>query len=469
MDITKRQNETPKYYLLLFWTWDQPSIANGVQIRDAANQFYIPISERLSTLRDLKVLLSVSPLLLDRLSRLHIDDVARYLRSAAENGTVELAGTVDAAMPLLLKYDGGEELTRRLMQSSRQKYRRSFGDVWRGRTFIPHQLAFSPKMVGILCDAGYETVVLDASAYDSVNATPIPHNKVLDIGDLNAVLRSDDWSNTYIANSTNNPEWNAAEYVRSMIHGLKRWAGEDSGFVVVGYNGEILRNQIKRGANGETINVDPVAALEQLVQAHASSYFEANPNVNPNLRILRTDYEFTTPPSNTNELAITLVNTSGLLQKFGTIPAEVEKSSWSSSKYDIQAGNPYPLVSDPENEIHQLLSEMMGILIGVTDEARGAVNGNAAARRYLRAATNGLNYGLHPSVMLNANIGPHWHPEYVRRMAHLLQESVYGGLRSLELSGYNRAIIPGLDFNTDELRERIESLGARVGEITRAA
>lgn len=447
---------SPINYAVLFWTWDQPPILDEAQLKQVAHDFYIPVSERLAATNNFNVLLGVSPLLLRRLNNLHIDDVARNLRMASDNGTVEIAGTVDATLPLLLQYPGGEKAARRLIKTGVKDYKRIIGE--RVRTFIPHQLTLTQQIASMLGDAGYDTVVLDSSFYGALNQGLLPPNRLFDIDGMNVVFRSNDWSNRFARESVHNPDWDVQLYVFNMIQGLGNWAsryewemarnssgGENeqqkSGFVVVGYNGEILGEQYKKRTDGSTEKVHPVEALELLATALNRTY--SGPK---------------NKDGSHDSFGIRLIGIKQLQQKFGSLPLNISEVSYRS-----------PLVLDSHDTLQQALSQMTGIAVGVISEAQGAVNGNADARTYLEHATAALSYILHPFMPRPEVQNPEYgRPTDILRALGHLKLSIFSGLRSLELSGYDGNQIPTLNATTDEIRGNVKSLGLKVREFTRA-
>jgi len=112
-------------------------------------------------------------------------------------------------------------------------------------------------------------------------------------------------------------------------------------------------------------------------------------------------------------------------------------SSWSTSAEDIAAGNPYPLWSDKDNEIHRLQWEHLRLCIEMVNKAQECSDSDECGL-FGRIARGFLDAAEHSCQFWWASRRPHWEVNMVFRGLADQGQAALNASRSVELSGASR-------------------------------
>ena len=112
---------------------------------------------------------------------------------------------------------------------------------------------------------------------------------------------------------------------------------------------------------------------------------------------------------------------------------EPKPSSWSTTGEDLNAGNPYPLWSDPNNQIHQLQWEHINICIDMVKKAMERAD-NETSKYYADIARGLLDRALHSDQFWWASRRPMWDINLINRGLLQQHEALLNAYKAIKTS-----------------------------------
>jgi predicted glycosyl hydrolase (DUF1957 family) len=290
----------------------QPVNIDAYAIKEAADLSYRRIVRALEKNPRSKFTLNVTGCLLVRLDELGYGALIGKMADLIVQGRVELTGTA-AYHPLLPLLPENE--VKKQVRENEEIIRKYFGD-YRPRGFYLPEMAYGPEAAKIIRGLGYEWIILDEiSATGSLDETDTGLVYEDSRSGLAVVFRSRRLSKTYVPETLNNQ--------------LDR--GETDGVFLTGTDGELygLRHLDQSG------QFERLLGREELETITVSEFIG-----------------------------------SGIERKStGLVP-----SNWDSTSAELEAGLPYALWRNPDNEIQEKLWQMAYIAYEAVEENRDDAN-----------------------------------------------------------------------------------------------
>jgi len=140
---------------------------------------------------------------------------------------------------------------------------------------------------------------------------------------------------------------------------------------------------------------------------------------------------------------------------------EPHASSWSTTREDIAAGNPYPLWKAPGNTVHDLQWEYVEHCASLTELARAHGAGEGPSAVFRRLADEGLQPALHSCQFWWASRRPWWDVPMIQRGFLLLQATLLNAAKAVTLSDADDAVKREVEWRVaaaGDIRARLERM-----------
>jgi len=269
---------------------------------------------------------SLTELLLKHGHKKVIDDIGLGL----ENKRIELTGT--AAYHPILPILPDDEIKWHIGLNDR-KHKEIFGDLWEPRGFFPPEMAFSPTLAKIVKEMGYEWIITEDVVHDLDRA--IPNDSIAAIDGLPVFFRSSHWSNTFSSYNPDRGNTNAEEFVHALDKAMPKGT-----YMILAFDGETI-------GHCQYYTEETMAWLANTMEQEGiNSVFVSD-----------------------------LLDIYPRVEKIAPSDGNSYEGSWSTSKENISANNPFPLWKDPTNVIHASLDEL-------TEHVRSTVKSSEKDPRY---------------------------------------------------------------------------------------
>ncbi|MFH0961465.1 MAG: hypothetical protein V1820_02165 [archaeon] len=367
------------------WHFYQPPWQTDYWISRISEECYAPVTEWLLRNPEFRVAVNINNSLVRHFERLSLSGIIDNLGSAADAGTVEFTGSsaYHALLPTLLSsHSGGEGEVRRQIELNEEGNRKVFGTSWNPAGFFPPEAAFSAELAKTIKAAGYRFAITDAVIFDSANpGKSIPHSEVGTVEGLPVFFRSG-WSNEFTISRPGRKDYNLSRYVSDLKRATEGWFNGKGGHLSLAYDVETIGHHIR--------------PYRERLDEYAGA-FEAS-GIRPE-------------------------HFSRILEEFpGRPELRTNPGSWSTTKEDIAAGNPFPLWDSPRNPVHSALKEATAVAIESVH--RSAASRALAPEEYL-SARDKLDRGLQSCKEWWANPPGQYSPANIRAGAGLL----FGAIR----------------------------------------
>ncbi len=293
-----------KYISLLLHIF-QPPTQDIALVAQIDSECYTPLS-RLLAVSGAKIGININYSLTEQLDKLNSASLEHL--AGAENLEFTDSGAYHPIFPLI-----SEEDVRRQLKLNSEGNRRLLGDNYNPSGVFPPEMAYSPLLPSIFGGMGYTWTVTDDIPW-SWTGQEVPFRTIPTVDNVAVLLRSNFWSNRI---SFHGEDGTAT--AREIIDGMNSWAGEDDSYILIAMDGETFGHHRK-------------GTIERFL----TPFFEELAG--------RSDAVMVTPGK--------------LIERFPVIEADVPSGSWSTTPGDLDADKPWPLWSDPDNQIHTCLSEL---------------------------------------------------------------------------------------------------------------
>jgi predicted glycosyl hydrolase (DUF1957 family) len=288
------------YFSLLFHIY-QPPIQIPQVVKQIVNESYRPIIDALRQHPKAKITLNINGTLTEQLNDFGYNDIIEGIATLASRGQIEFSGSgkFHPLLPLI-----PEPEIERQIKLNEETNKFFFGDVYNPIGFFPPEMAISEKVISVVRKAGYEWIIMSGIA-NTLPEFPTTNISQHENG-LKFIFRDD-----YISIDC---AFDKVNTVETFIERLYYKNTSEDYYVVLAMDGETFGHHVKYAVKNFLIPL-----------------FDQVPN--------RDDVKMST--------------ISEIIDKFPKgISQNPRDSSWSTMPYDLAHDVPFPLWSDPNNEIH---------------------------------------------------------------------------------------------------------------------
>jgi hypothetical protein len=370
----------------------QPPIQSHYYISRAAEESYRPLLSVLREHANARVAININAVLTDLLQEHGFGDVVRSMQELAERGQVEFVGSgkFHPILPLI-----PEAERKRAIADNARTNLGAFGDAWKPRGFFPPEMCYDEAILNSIADAGHDWVIVSGVACPAEWPTNVIYRLRARSRSMHVLFRDDARSNRISFQETD-PTRFLADVSGVGAGGLA--------YVMTAMDAETFGHHIR--------------GWEKTFLGATMSAIAAQPAKWPDSR--------TSP--------VTMVLPSDLLTLIpeGAI-VEPMPSSWSTSRDDIAALNPYPLWQSPGNPIHTLQWEYVDLCIELVAVAHRHARVDHA-RKFADLASEKLQPALHSCQFWWASKRPMWDVPMIHRGFLLLTEVALYASKAIHLS-----------------------------------
>ena len=332
-----------------------------------------------------KVTINMCGVLTDMLSNHGYQDVLTGLKELGQNSQVEFVGSAKfhAILPLI-----PEKEVKRQIELNRKTNLFFFGDVYRPKGFFLPEMCYSDEVASIVREMGYEWVIVSGIACQGKWPLDYISAVKLSSGAIKTFFRDD-----IISNMISFKNIDAKAFV-SNLKGLAKEEGDI--YVITAMDAETFGHHIPQ--------------WETLFLAEVYKMIEGSEEIQA-------------------------VNISGLLEKFPSVKSKPpRRSSWSTTKEEIIAGNFYPLWNTPHNAIHKLQWEHINICLELLEEAEDQKD-NEKSEAFFNTAREIMDAAFHSCQFWWANRDRMWSEGMINKGLILQEEVILNAYLAVTNSG----------------------------------
>ncbi|MEI8062313.1 MAG: hypothetical protein WCG97_03385 [bacterium] len=345
----------------------QPADQQSDVLDAIVSQCYRPLLEHLRDNKNVRLTLNINGALMELFDRHGYRDLIEMMKVMGKDGRIEFTSSAKyhAFLPLLNK----EEIIRQI-QMNDETNRSYLGDAYNPQGFFPPEMAFKEDLVPIIEDLGFKWIILDEIAAHGETGT-VDYNKIYKIKNSNVKVffRERRLSNLIMSAVVRSPE--------TLVEAMKKDL-ESGRYVITAMDGETFGHH------------------------------------RPGLEKMLFDV-FRTPQ-------FKLVNISDLIGLYKETEEIVPvKSTWASSKQDIDQGIQFLSWSDPENILHTMQWKLVNLVLEQLEKMQKGTPEYADVRKKMDRALASDHFWW-------ASAKPWWSMEMIEDGAYRLLET----LRSIQ-------------------------------------
>ncbi|MFN8507807.1 MAG: hypothetical protein U0547_09605 [Dehalococcoidia bacterium] len=398
--------------------YQPPTQAHEI-VQRIANESYRPLLKVLLAHPKARVAINMNAVLTEMLVDHGLGDVVDGLRLLGERGQVEFVGSgqYHPILPLIPEAERERSIT-----GNARVNRRLLGESYSPRGFFPPEMCYSAEILPEVAAARHEWLVLSGVACPS--DWPIDHVYRVPVdGHFLHVLFRDDVRSNRISFRETDPG--------RFVEDLSRVGGGRDAYVLTAMDAETYGHHIK-GWEQEFL-----AATYQLIESpHRPRHVERHTSV------------------------VEMCLPSELIGRFPDGPVvEPFPSSWSTTRDDIAAMNPYPLWHAPGNQVHDTQWEYVQHCIDVLAVAQRYAAGGEAAK-FAGWAAEKLEPALHSCQFWWASKRPMWDVPMVYKGFVLLEEVLMYSAHAVSVGDASERV-------KREVRWRVAAAGAARDRLER--
>jgi alpha-amylase/alpha-mannosidase (GH57 family) len=394
-------------------SWQEPGV-----LAQIVEESYRPLLRVFRARPQMRVSVNINAVTVEMLAEYGHRDVVKSLRELAESGQIELTGSgkYHPILPLIPP----DEASRQIALNA-ESHARSFGALYKPRGFFPPEMAYAPPTALQVAAAGHHWLLLSGIACPA--AWPLERvHRVKQAPALAVLFRDDILSNIISFRNTDVPDF---------IHKLRALAhARAPRYVVLAMDAETYGHHI-RGWEEEFLGrlYDAIAAPAPAARRRAARALDAS----------------FIQPSTLSEIVEAFPAGTALTPR---------TSSWSTTQFDLDNLDPFPLWKHPGNQVQELLWRHLDHVLGMFAEARRL----APESDEMRAARLALDRAEHSDQFWWASRRPHWSPALVERGLSIQREALLHAARAIL-----RSSAPDADKHSAEDRlASAHSLAARI-------
>jgi len=288
------------YFAFLFHIY-QPPVQIPQVVKQIVNESYRPIIDALRTHQEAKISLNINGTLTEQLNDFGYNNIIEGIATLASRNQIEFTGSgkFHPLLPLIPE----PEIERQILLNE-ETNKMFFGNVYKPVGFFPPEMAISERVISVVRKLGYDWIIMSgiANTLPEFPTTTISQHQ----NGLKFIFRDD-----YISIDCAFDKVNTVDTFIERLH--YRHTSEDY-YVVLAMDGETFGHHVKHAIKNFLIPL-----------------FNETPH--------RDDIQMCT--------------VSEIIKKFPVgITQNPRDSSWSTMPYDLAHDVPFPLWSDPNNEIH---------------------------------------------------------------------------------------------------------------------
>ena len=415
------------YWAPLLHFYQPPTQLHGV-LRKVVDESYRPLIELFRSLPYSKATVNINAVLTEMLYDHGFNDVLQGLCDLAARGQVEFTGSAKyhPILPLIPR----EEIERQISLNAIVN-RRFLKNEYNPQGFFPPEMCYSEDILQPVIAAGHRWIVLSGIACPVEWPMNIIHEISTD-GNSIAVLFRDNILSDKI--SFQNID---AEGFISHLMDMRGWASDDI-YVITAMDAETFGHHIQDWEKlflsevYEALNPETADRYAAVSPTQPSTDTSASPE---HRNIIAQQHQSLLQSREAAEgKDIEIVTISQLLDIFprGSV-IEPVPSSWSTSKEDIEAGNPYPLWKDRNNAIHRLQWWHLQIALEMVNKAVSVAH-SEPVKRYSDIARALMDTSLHSCQFWWANHKPMWDINLIDRGLEQQREVIVNAYKAISIS-----------------------------------
>jgi len=324
------------YWAQLFHFYQPPTQLPSV-LEKICDESYRPLLEVFRQYPNAKATVNINGVLTEMLKGCGHRDIIDGLKELASKGQIELTGSgkYHPILPLI-----PAEEAKRQIELNQKTNSFFFGDAYKPSGFFPPEMAYSRDILPMVTGAGHRWLILSGVACPA----DWPVDTIYQVeheGKRLAVFFRDN----LLSNQISFQELGPHDFLEH-LKGLK--GDRENIYVVTAMDAETYGHHIQ---DWEELFL---AEVYEELQVRSETYAHIRQK-----KVLATQHTSLLQDAETAQQ----VQTATISQLLELFPAgkviDPKPSSWSTTAEDIEAGNPYPLWQDKDNEIHHLQWEHM--------------------------------------------------------------------------------------------------------------
>jgi len=291
----------------------QPIDQSKEILKRVVNESYRPLFGGLLKIPGIKINLNINGALTEILVKEGYGDVIESIKNLADAGKIEF--TESAKYHPLLPFLKREEIIRQIHENYKTN-RKYFGKAYKPVCFFLPEMAYSGSAAKIISKLGYKMILLDEISYDGGNTNP-PRNRLFTIkgtNDLVAVFRERRVSNCVMSAIIRN-EKEFSDLIGEEVNENK--------YLCTAMDGETFGHH-RPGMEKILFKIVEIKTPAQIFLSELLNYFPKSDKISP------------------------------------------VKSTWASSKENIEKGIQFYSWKNPKNKIHQLQWKFLNFVLEVT-------------------------------------------------------------------------------------------------------
>jgi alpha-amylase/alpha-mannosidase (GH57 family) len=374
---------------MIYWAqllhFYQPPTQFPAVLNKICEESYRPLLEVFSQYPNARATVNINGVLSEMLRDCGHRDIIEGLRELTDKGQIELTGS-GKYHPILPLIPPGE--VKRQIELNQKTNTFFFGAAFKPAGFFPPEMAYGRDIVSPIVETGYRWIILSGVACPA-NWPVDSIYQVEHEGKRLAVLFRDD----IVSNKISFQDLSPGEFLE---HLRAQKGDRENIYVITAMDAETYGHHIK---NWEQLFL---AEVYEDLEVRSESYAHIQQS-----KALSSQHVAILQDTGTAQ-EVQTVTISQLLETFP--PGEVidpKPSSWSTSAEDIEAGNPYPLWADKDNELHRLQWEHLAICMDMCSKA-SEVADSEESRHFAGIARGLLDRALHSDQFWWASRRPMW-------------------------------------------------------------
>jgi hypothetical protein len=445
------------YLAFLLHFYQPPGQLAGV-LRRIADESYRPLLRLFEAHPTARATVNVNGVLTEMLDDHGHRDVIEGLARLAAAGQIEFTGSgkYHPILPLIAPAEAARQIA-----LNDETNARLFGPVYRPRGFFPPEMAWEHALTPLVAASGKEWVILSGVACpvawpldrvhrtaavpvaalhaapatdgtrpgtaDRAGTVPEDASRSAALASLAVVFRDDLLSNKIAFRSTDAPTFRRE---------LEALAGAEDRYVVIAMDAETFGHHIP-GWEEEFLGrfFRLLAEAEQAPARAAPTAVTGAPSGDalPGPERAAARAAPSHPASDAAPVTIRLVTVGDVVDRFPAGETVVPRpSSWSTTRDDLDHGNPYPLWRHRGNELHRLLWRHLEQALALLAMAARHTGPDGDAD--LRAARAFADIAQHSDQFWWASRRPHWSVNLVHRGLNMQRDLILNAVRAINLS-----------------------------------
>lgn len=401
------------YWAPLLHFYQPPTQLHWV-LDKVCDESYRPLIKVFQELPSAKVTVNINGVLTELLWDHGKRDIIKGLARLAENGQLEFTGSgkYHPILPLIPQ----DEMRGQITQNNRIN-RRLFGKAFAPKGFFSPEMCYGTEIVEPVIETGHQWILLSGVACPVDWPLNVIHEISLNSERLPVFFRDDILSNKICFHGID---------AYGFLGHLAQLRGEhEDMYVITAMDAETFGHHIKHWER---------LFLEEVYEA-----LEPPEPVKVGVRQLQLlageHRDIIALQERVETREVEVVTISELLDIFprGSL-IEPKPSSWSTTGEDLQAGNSYPLWSDPNNQVHRLQWEHINICIDMVKRATEWAD-NETSKYYADIARGLMDRALHSDQFWWASRRPMWDINLINRGLMQQTEALLNAYKAIKTSG----------------------------------